>query len=158
MTPYKRKEVRPELSPYFWRRVQKGDGCWTWGGTLSRHGYGVMSVDQGKNKIAAHRYSYWLHFGCVDGVVCHTCDNPKCVNPGHLFLGTQRENLADMTRKGRRAHVGTKGEAHPMAKLSNEDVRNIADRLLGGESAKKLAEIFAVDRGTIYRAARRAIA
>jgi hypothetical protein len=87
----------------FWRRVDKTGGCWNWTGGRGDHGYGSFTGDGGV-AISAHRYSFQLHNGPIpDGlVICHCCDNPACVKPEHLFLGTQRDNVHDMIQKGRR--------------------------------------------------------
>lgn len=85
----------------FWAKVQKTDNCWNWLASRGTYGHGVFGFD-GKS-TAAHRYSYQLHKGIIpEGLlVCHTCDTPGCVNPEHLFLGTYKENMEDMSRKGR---------------------------------------------------------
>jgi hypothetical protein len=77
------------------------DGCWNWTGKLNQHGYGVITVD-GRN-TRAHRAMHFMLRPNADKslVVMHTCDNPRCVNPQHLKLGTQKENMADMHAKGR---------------------------------------------------------
>lgn len=96
----------------FWNQVQKTDGCWLWTGYIRKAGYGAFmyaGVYQ-----AAHRFSYELHYGKIEGhvghdkdreiCVCHHCDNPTCVRPDHLFLGKDKDNHDDMVRKGRHAH------------------------------------------------------
>jgi hypothetical protein len=85
----------------FFEKVEKSDSCWIWVGAKTSNGYGSIGVN-GKS-MSAHRYSYQLHNGAIPNgmVICHTCDIRLCVNPAHLWAGTQKENLHDMFKKGR---------------------------------------------------------
>jgi hypothetical protein len=87
--------------PRFWKQVKKTKGCWNWTGYTGTHGYGMMSINSKWRLV--HRFSYELHKGRVpDGLyVCHHCDNRRCVNPAHLFVGSHQDNMDDMCAKGR---------------------------------------------------------
>ena len=93
----------------FYNFVDKAaaNGCWVWTGTCDRAGYGLFRKSNGSRdssaRVAAHRYSYEISKGSIpDGLhVCHSCDNPSCVNPDHLWVGTASDNMQDMWAKGR---------------------------------------------------------
>ena len=148
----------------FWGKalIGKGDECWEWAGARkgSNGAYGCFTYE-GKSQLA-HRISA-LICGLIDGiefkgykaeVIMHTCDNPACVNPNHLMVGTQQDNIKDRDKKGRRpAYHGKplKGEKHAMAKLSAADVRHI--RWLGelGLAAKEIASAYGMESSTISK-------
>lgn len=108
----------------FWSKVDPTGDCWLWTAYTKPDGYGQFTVRKGKF-YNAHAVSYALTAGPVPPgmVVCHRCDNPPCVNPDHLFLGTHRDNMHDMSAKGRAVH--SRGEQQHNARLSEADVREI---------------------------------
>lgn len=138
----------------FWESFQKGnpDECWEWKGEIASHGYGVLSICNWP--YLAHRISYLIHHGTIDPdrMVMHSCDNPKCVNPNHLSLGTGSDNTRDAVSKGRML-VGELNGGH---KLREQDVRWI--RLQYGNNGwtvTRLAEIFGVWPACISRIIKR---
>lgn len=144
------------LDNQFWEKVQPTTGCWLWVAACVEDGYGVIR-HQGKN-LKAHRVSWELHNGPIpEGMcVCHHCDNPPCVRPDHLFLGTPADNNADMLRKGR--GMGPRGSLSGWAKLNEEKVRQIRSLYASGEyTQKQLALMFGVVHTVISRVVRREI-
>lgn len=107
----------------FWRAVDKTGACWNWTGSVNTWGYGQIRDEDGKY-TTAHRISYRLAHGSIPPgqSVLHRCDNTRCVNPEHLFLGSQADNMADKTAKGRQA----KGDQHGMSRVSKAKRQEMA--------------------------------
>lgn len=133
----------------FWEKVDKRgpDECWPWIASPGRKGYGQFWFMGAMH--SSHRVSYYLANGhWPDPCCCHRCDNPACVNPGHLFVGTQSDNVSDMRAKGR--HVAPRGERHCMARLTDKQVMDIrANALLCRVTNKELAARFGIGESTV---------
>ena len=145
-TSQKRKRTyfsRP-LTERFWERVKKTKGCWLWTGILGNHGYGVIFISKRPKAIfnLAHRLSWELHSGPIpEGMqVLHKCDIRPCINPAHLFLGTQKDNIHDMMRKRRGP-----------GKLSDEQILAIRS---SNVPSRKMATILGVSKTTVLDARR----
>ena len=150
------------LKQRFYSRVfhPNENGCMIWGGAKTKAGYGQIIDYLNKPKcVAAHRYSYALHFGVFDSslYVLHKCDNPSCVAPEHLFLGTQQDNINDCKIKKRRNDKPRYGESNPSCKITNKDVIEIRNLLLSGMKSKDVAAKFNVSRQTIRNSTKRAL-
>lgn len=121
--------------------------CWEWLGSKNSRGYGRV-VWNGKN-VRAHRVAWELANGPIPEGKCvlHYCDNPSCVNPHHLWVGSHADNMHDMVEKGRQVYH--RGESHGMSKLTEQDVREIRFFLDAGYSQKALALMYGVSISTI---------
>lgn len=152
---FNRRTTPPEER--FWRHVDKAGGalaCWTWTGVRSPGGYGSINLGRrGAGFMPAHRMSYRIHHGEVPAGmdVCHTCDNPPCVNPAHLFAGTRKENMQDCVAKGRMRV----GEADGNARFTEVDIRQIRRMASEGTSVKSIAQTFSAHERTIRAIVRR---
>ena len=124
----------------FWRKVDKTGDCWLWTGCVV-NSYGQI------DRRGAHRVSYEINIGPIpDGLfVCHRCDNPKCVRPEHLFLGTPKENMHDKIAKGR----DTRGSAVNTARLKPEDVDAIRAAHQAGETQVSIGKRFGIGQAHV---------
>lgn len=139
----------------FWSKVQFTSDCWIWkAAVFDDRGYGKFPLTPTK-LVRAHRYAFEIGNGPIpEGqIVCHKCDNPSCVKPDHLFLGTYKDNAQDRDKKGR-AGV-RRGELNPMAKVTTEDVHKIR-KLYNHKicSQRVLGILFNVSQGTIHNIVR----
>lgn len=127
--------------------------CWNWKSCINHAGYGVFMNAAGKSRLA-HREAWRLMIGHIPGglYALHKCDNPKCVNPSHLFLGTQKDNLRDMWDKGRARPGVSRGQDNGCALLTEQMVREI---LASSDSGVSLSERYGVSQSAICDVRRR---
>lgn len=126
--------------------VRVEHGCWEWTAYQTKRGYGCIGV--GSKSVLAHRVAWLLFRGEFDGAlhVLHSCDNPCCVNPEHLFLGDHVANMSDMAQKGRSTH----GSAKSCSKITEDIVRTIRERYAnGGVTSVQIAAELGVRPNTI---------
>lgn len=147
---------RPSLAPRFWSHVDKSGGdeaCWPWnGGKRGQMRYGSFKVAS-YTSVMAHRVAYALTTGKDPGnmVVCHSCDNPPCCNPKHLWLGTIADNNADKLTKGRAKNGNQSGENNGAAKLSKAQVGIIKGLFITGLNNKQIAAKYGVTHQAISK-------
>ncbi len=152
------------VSERFWKKISKNpaSGCWEWTAYRNPAGYGVFGLSHTKSKgpttlILAHRLAWTLTNGPIPTgkYVLHKCDNPSCINPDHLWLGSIADNQKDMADKGRSGGAVRYGEQNGNAKLTPEIVREFRSRKVSeGLSAEKLAVIYHVGASTIRQIVR----
>jgi hypothetical protein len=153
-----RVHTRGTVNERFWAKVDKGPGCWTWNAGREPKGYGQFGMDRGGTRwttTPAHRVAWELVNGPIpEGLlVLHHCDNPPCVRPDHLYIGTHADNARDRTERGRGRQcppeLHARGERHARSKLTETTVRDIRSRYAaGGISQQALADEY----GTIQSA------
>jgi hypothetical protein len=126
----------------FWKNVQKTKYCWIWTGYRSSNRYGSIQINY--KPYMAHRIMWLIVYNSMPNLlVLHKCDNPICVNPEHLFLGTQSDNMKDMVSKDRMRQF----------KIDNTDVYNIKKLLAEGAKCRNIAKIYQVHISTIHEIA-----
>jgi hypothetical protein len=148
-------KVNDSFEMRFWSKVKKTDTCWLWtASTVKGKGYGQIGALSDGTMVKAHRASYFLACGEIpEGLlVCHKCDNPPCVNPEHLFLGTTADNHADRDQKNRQA----KGAKSGKAKLQPQQVLAIRELVVLGELKEgEIAKMFNISPSNVYMIASR---
>lgn len=140
------EEKLERLKKNFFDKVIVKDGCWDWKGVTDKNGYGLMPSGKSKQSRAC-RISWRIHNGEIPPkiIVCHKCDNPKCCNPEHLFLGTPKDNSQDMAKKLR----STVGSKNKNSKLKEEDIPKIRKLIEIGVTNTRIAKDFGVSRDII---------
>lgn len=140
--------VKVPAEDRFWDKVTKTKTCWVWNGKRRKDGYGVIWV--GSRERRAHRFSLEMIVGPLspDKKVLHSCDNPPCVRPEHLSVGTQKDNLLDMRNKDRNP-FNRRGTAHPRARFSPQAILAIRQLKQIGTPQREIAELYGVCQQTV---------
>lgn len=132
--------------------IKEDNSCWLWSSAKIKTGYGIFYKDRKNKAIYAHRFSFELYKGPIVGnnKICHSCDNPSCVNPEHLWQGSQKDNLQDMYKKKRNNQP--RGATCSSSKLTEKDVLFIREqKRLNTSTQKELSVKFGVAESTISR-------
>jgi hypothetical protein len=144
-----RLAIKKDIEEHFLSKAcESANGCLEWLGCKNRHGYGVIGLNG--DRFMAHRLAWMLFRSEIPAgmFICHHCDNPSCVNPEHLFIGTPKDNTQDARKKGRLAY----GKRNQWAKLTPEKIKEAYAMNRNGASCHYIAKHFGVSRNTITRA------
>lgn len=146
----------PTFAERFWFKVEKTESCWIWTAYRNRHGYGGINTGHKPCRmVLASRASWMIHFGPIPkGMdVCHDCpggDNPSCVRPDHLWIGDEKANMSDASKKGRLSYPRAKGEAsshHVLTQIDADEIRRLWDVM----PHIKLASMFGISYTHAWR-------
>lgn len=150
-SPIPETALNPYYQKAFWSKAKPDGDCLVWSKSVDAKGYGRVRVPGSRAHFRAHRIAFLISTGVDprDLLVCHTCDNPPCIRPEHLFLGTVADNVADMMEKGRHKPTGGSGEDNPNATLSEGDVREIVRLILSGKPNTEIAKSYGVSGAII---------
>jgi hypothetical protein len=147
----KRRETRDVIKIFWSKVIIKGkDDCWEWTGNKDKDKYGLFYIDGINHRV--HRFSFTLSGGILNSdnpLVLHRCDNPGCVNPAHLFAGSQKDNIYDCIKKGRRRYIT--GEKHHRTKLSDKEVSEIRDlRVNKVFTYSEISKLYPISQSAIW--------
>ena len=150
------EEKLERLKKSFEKHVVRKENCWGWNGPINHGGYPVMSCRKAIGSDRGHKASWIIHNGIIPKRmhVCHSCDNPTCTNPDHLWIGTHKQNNDDKIAKGRAKYVAPpimKGKENPSAKLNEKQVKEIKLLIDQGHSCYGIGKDFGVSKTTILR-------
>jgi hypothetical protein len=149
----RREEADANLAERFYSYVERTDACWLWRGPTDRDGYGIITYHNRASR--APRIAYIIAHGSIpDGAaICHTCDNPLCVRPDHLYAGSLSDNRRDAQQRNRWARKNLdnvpRGERNTRARLTDDDVREIRAALARNETQPAIAKRYGVNQATI---------
>lgn len=140
--------LTPDTVERFWMRVDRTGECWIWTGRFTRDGYGRASIGN-QRESSAHRVSFEIANGTIPAGLCvlHRCDDKRCVNPAHLFLGTKKQNSEDMVSKARQA----RGEGAGSSKLTADQVKWARDAYAAGlASMRGIGRLLGINPATVH--------
>ncbi len=146
LSPYSKNNTDQDRIILFWSNVKKTKSCWIWTGCIDPTGYGKFGFNH--KSVRVHRFVWQLVYGPIpkDKQINHHCDNRRCCNPKHLYVGTQKDNVRDQLRRGRR---NQRGELNNSVKLNENTVRLIKKHIVRGVKQDIIAEKFNIARTTV---------